>query len=238
MTRGAVVGILTMSSDTPNNFAAILAKHVVLATGGIGGLYPRTTNAAAATADGLSAAIRSGADVEDLEFIQFHPTALPQPDETGRCFLISEAVRGEGAVLRNHRGKAFMANEHPLADLAPRDVVSRAIFRQMLDAGTEHVWLDATMHSQDFLAKRFPTIFSHCMRLGIDMASQWLPVAPVQHYFMGGVKTNTEGQTSLHGLWACGEASWTGGLRCQPSGQQFTLGMSGLRSPNRPVDQP
>lgn len=207
---GSVCGILTLSAKVADEFGLLLARHVILASGGIGGLYPRTTNAAAATGDGLAAAIRCGATVKDLEFVQFHPTALPWPDSQGRCFLISEAVRGEGGILRNSKGKAFMSQEHPQADLAPRDVVSRAIFRQMLESGAEHVWLDITHRDREFLQKRFPTIYQTCARRGIDMASQWLPVAPVQHYFMGGVHTDIDGRTSLPGLWACGEAACTG----------------------------
>jgi L-aspartate oxidase len=187
-----------------------LARQVILATGGIGGLYPRTTNAAAATGDGLAAALRCGADVRDLEFIQFHPTALPEPDAEGRCFLISEAVRGEGGILRNKKGEAFMAREHPQADLAPRDIVARAIFRQMIQEGTDHVWLDITHRSRPFLKKRFPMIYETCARRGLDMAEQWLPVAPVHHYFMGGVRTDLDGRSSRQGLWVCGEAACTG----------------------------
>lgn len=208
--QDAVCGILTLSADNPDQFAMIRARHIVLATGGIGGLFPRTTNAASATGDGLAAALRCGAEVKDLEFIQFHPTALPWPDESGRCFLISEAVRGEGAILRNHKGKPFMTREHPLGDLAPRDIVSRAIFKQMLDQNTEHVWLDITHRDEKFLRGRFPTIYSTCAGKGYDMATQWLPVAPVQHYYMGGVRTDLDGRTSLIGLWACGEAACTG----------------------------
>lgn len=207
---GNVHGILTLSTDKPDEFRIIRARQVILATGGIGGLYPRTTNAPAATGDGLAAALRCGAATRDLEFIQFHPTALPWPDAQGRCFLISEAVRGEGAILRNNKGKAFMAQEHPQADLAPRDVVSRAIFRQMLASGTDHVWLDITHRDREFLQKRFPMIYETCARQNLDMATQWLPVAPVQHYFMGGVWTDLDGRTSRQGLWACGEAACTG----------------------------
>ncbi len=207
---GNTHGILTLSSDQPDDFRIIQAGQIILATGGIGGLFPRTTNASAATSDGLSAALRCGAAVKDLEFIQFHPTALPRPDAQGRCFLISEAVRGEGGILRNQKGKAFMALEHPQADLAPRDIVSRAIYKQMLQAGTDHVFLDITHRDRAFLQKRFPMIYETCARQNLDMATQWLPVAPVQHYFMGGVRTDLDGKTSRRGLWACGEAACTG----------------------------
>ncbi|HAL74550.1 MAG TPA: L-aspartate oxidase [Clostridiales bacterium] len=208
--QDAVCGILTLTADNPGQYAIILARHVILASGGIGGLYPRTTNAATATGDGLAAALRCGAETADLEFVQFHPTALPWPDAQGRCFLISEAVRGEGGILRNHKGKAFMALEHPQADLAPRDIVSRAIYRQMLENGIEHVWLDITHRDRDFLMKRFPTIYETCARRGIDIATQWIPVSPVQHYYMGGVRTDIDGRTTKTGLWACGEAACTG----------------------------
>ena len=208
--HGTVIGVLALNADRPGHFRLILAREVVLASGGIGHLYPRTTNAPAATADGLAAAMRCGAAVKDLEFVQFHPTALPDGDAQGRCFLISEAVRGEGAILRNSKGKAFMAAEHPQADLAPRDVVARAIFRQMIQSGANHVWLDITHRSRAFLQKRFPMIYETCAKLGYDMATQWIPVAPVQHYFMGGVQTDVDGRTTCPGLWAVGEAACTG----------------------------
>ncbi len=207
---GNVIGIQTMGADKPGDYQIIQARHVILASGGIGGLFPRTTNASTATGDGLAAALRGGIDVKDLEFIQFHPTALPKPDAKGRCFLISEAVRGEGGVLRNKDGQAFMAQVHPLADLAPRDIVSRAIFRQMQRDGTEHVWLDITHRDREFLMHRFPMIYDTCAKIGLDMATQWLPVAPVQHYFMGGVSTDLDGRTSRQGLWAVGESACTG----------------------------
>jgi L-aspartate oxidase len=207
---GEIAGILTLTADAPGEYRIILAKHVILASGGIGGLFPRTTNASTATGDGLAAALRCGVAVKDLEFIQFHPTALPKPDAQGRCFLISEAVRGEGGILRDKAGKAFMAAIHPLADLAPRDVVSRAIFRQMQVDGSDHVWLDITHRDRDFLMRRFPMIYETCAKIGLDMAAQWLPVAPVQHYFMGGVKTDLSGRTSCRGLWAVGESACTG----------------------------
>lgn len=203
-------GAVTLSTRAADTFSLILARQIILATGGIGQLYQHSTNALPATGDALAAAIRAGAAVRDLEFVQFHPTALPEPDEAGRCFLISEAVRGEGAILRNLKGEAFMAKVHPQAELAPRDVVSRAIFSQMLAADSYFVYLDITHHSREFLRRRFPMIFETCLQRGLDMAVQWLPVAPVQHYFMGGVHTDLQARTSMPNLLACGEVAHTG----------------------------
>ena len=184
----------------------IEASAVVLATGGAGALYDVTTNPDVATADGLAMAIRAGVVVADLEFVQFHPTALvarqrPRP-------LVSEAVRGEGAVLRDDAGDAFMQSIHPLADLAPRDIVAAAEFEIMQQGAADHVWLDATGIS-DF-ESRFPTIAGFCADLGIDPAKHWLPVAPAAHYFCGGVVTDLWGRSSLPGLYACGEVAATG----------------------------
>jgi L-aspartate oxidase len=246
---GNITGILTLSADQPDDYRVVQARQVILASGGIGGLFPRTTNAATVTGDGLAASLRCGAEVKDLEFIQFHPTALPHPDAQGRCFLISEAVRGEGGILRNHLGKAFMAKVHPMADLAPRDVVSRAIYCQMQNDGTDHVWLDITHRSREFLQNRFPMINETCANLGYDMAAQWLPVAPVQHYFMGGVATDIDGRTSRKGLWACGEAACTGIyganrlasnslLECLVFGRRIARSINGLPNDGKLEDFP
>jgi L-aspartate oxidase len=182
------------------------ARHVVLACGGAGQLYSVTTNPALSTGDGVAMALAAGAAVADLEFMQFHPTALHHPVMPRP--LLSEALRGEGALLRDEQGVAFMAGEHPLADLAPRDVVSRAIARRLVDRGLDHLWLDATSIA-DF-PHRFPTIWSHCRTAGLDPTREWLPVAPAAHYLCGGVVTDVDGAASLPGLWACGEVACTG----------------------------
>jgi len=145
-----------------------------------------------------------------MEFVQFHPTALIHPDQNGRYFLISEALRGEGAVLRNRRWERFMVNAHPMADLAPRDVVTRAIIWEMRNHDLPNVYLDITGKSRSFLEHRFPTIYHECLRRNIDIAVDWIPVVPVQHYFMGGITTDLYGRTDVPGLYACGEAANTG----------------------------
>jgi L-aspartate oxidase len=207
---GSVAGVIALNTQTAGDFHLYRARQTVLAAGGIGQLFLHSTNARPATGDVLAAAIRAGAVTRDLEFVQFHPTALPEPDQNGRCFLISEAVRGEGAILRSIHSEPFMEKAHPLGNLAPRDVVSQAIFRQMLRDGSPHVYLDITHHSADFLRQRFPMIYETCLQRGLDMARDFLPVAPVQHYFMGGITTDLDARTSLDGLLACGEVASTG----------------------------
>ncbi len=187
------------------------ARAVVLATGGLGQLYTSTTNPSVATGDGMAAALRAGAVLADLEFVQFHPTVLYLGEgSTGQQPLISEAVRGEGAVLVDDDGVAFMQGVHPLADLAPRDVVARAILERMALTGAEHVWLDARELGADFLEARFPSIVARCRELGIDPATALLPVAPAQHYASGGVRVDLRGRSSLEGLYAVGEVACTG----------------------------
>ena len=205
-----VVGVLALDVLEPDRFFLYQPRQTVLASGGIGQLFLHSTNARPATGDALAAAMRAGAETGDLEFIQFHPTALPEPDENGRCFLISEAVRGEGATLRSIKGDAFMAKAHPQGNLASRDIVSQAMFRQMLADDSEFVYLDITHHSAEFLKNRFPMIYETCLQRGLDMASDLIPVAPVQHYFMGGIKTDLLARTTLGRLYACGEAAFTG----------------------------
>ncbi|KQP01581.1 L-aspartate oxidase [Leifsonia sp. Leaf264] len=191
---------------TPVSRWEIRADAVILATGGAGQLYRHTTNPAVATGDGAAAAWRAGARMADLEFLQFHPTALAVPGTP----LVSEAVRGEGAVLRNARGERLMLDVHPLAELAPRDVVARAIAVEMAAQGGSPVLLDATAIGREELEARFPTITAACRAAGYDWAVQPVPVSPAAHYWMGGVATDTWGRTSLAGLYAVGEVACTG----------------------------
>lgn len=181
---------------------------VVLATGGVGQLYEHTTNPDVATADGIGAAWRAGAEMMDMEFVQFHPTALALPDAP--CFLISEAVRGEGAILRNVNHERFMLKYHAMAELAPRDIVTKAIFSDMTSAGGDHVLLDITHLDSKRIKDRFPMITATCLEYGLDITNQLIPVAPAAHYMMGGVKVNTWGETSIEGLFCCGESSCLG----------------------------
>jgi L-aspartate oxidase len=190
---------------------AALGRAVVLATGGIGQVFASTTNPPVATGDGVAVALRAGAEVADLEFVQFHPTVLwLGRSAKGQQPLISEAVRGEGAVLRDIEGRRFMLGKHELADLAPRDVVSKNVVQAMADTGAEHVWLDARHLGKDFLEQRFPTIVERCREAGFDPATDLVPVTPAQHYASGGVRTDLRGRTSVRGLYACGEVSCTG----------------------------
>ena len=202
-----VLGIHVL--DTRNGVVRTMAaKVVVLATGGVGQVYQFTTNPDIATGDGVAMAYRAGAEVRDMEMVQFHPTALKAPD--GGRALISEAVRGEGAVLRDLSGRAFMADFHPLGDLAPRDVVARAIDAVMKRSGAPHVLLDATRVAHGGFAARFPHIHETCLKAGFDPEKQHLPVVPAAHYLCGGVATDLSGRSSLKGLYAVGEVACTG----------------------------
>lgn len=183
------------------------ASAVILATGGCGALFSPTTNPPSALGDGMAIAAEAGARLRDMEFMQFHPTALYTSGD--RSFLISEAVRGEGAVLLNDSGERFMLGQHPLADLAPRDIVARAIFREMQKTGAPHVWLSLRHLDPERIHKRFPTISEHLDRLGIDITDR-IPVAPAAHYTVGGIETDLEGRTSIPGLYCVGEAASTG----------------------------
>jgi L-aspartate oxidase len=201
---GRVAGALLRSADGTDRLEPVDA--VVLATGGAGQLYPYTTNPAVATGDGAAAALRAGARLADLEFYQFHPTALT----TAERFLVSEAVRGEGAVLRNADGRRFLTDIHPDAELAPRDVVARGIAAEMAAQGGLPVVLDATMLGESFLASRFPVIDRAVRASGIDWSRDSVPVSPAAHYWMGGVVTDLDGRTTVPGLYAVGEVARTG----------------------------
>ncbi|HNV68928.1 MAG TPA: L-aspartate oxidase [Candidatus Ozemobacteraceae bacterium] len=186
----------------------VRCPSIILATGGASAIYPRTTNPAETTGDGICMAWAIGATLADLEFVQFHPTALAIPGHSS--FLMSEALRGEGAILRNHAGEAFMSRYHAMKDLAPRDIVSRAIVDQLKRERVEHVFLDARHLGEAYFASRFPTIFEHLAARGINPGHDLIPIAPAAHYFMGGVLTDLEGRTSVPGLYAAGEVACTG----------------------------
>ena len=200
-------GVLTSNEDG-TELKAYFAPVVVCASGGYGRLYSKTTNPEVANGDGASLAYRAGAELMDLEFVQFHPTVLFHPDNQN--FLISEAVRGEGALLRNNKGELFMEKYHDMKELAPRDVVSRAIFQEMQKTGSDHVFLDITHKEKQFLEHRFPMIYKTCLSYGVDMSKDFIPVAPCQHYSMGGIKTDEWGRTKVRGFYAVGEAACNG----------------------------
>jgi L-aspartate oxidase len=186
----------------------MFARAVVLATGGAGQLFAQTTNPSVATGDGMAMAYAAGAMMCDLEFVQFHPTALALADAPR--FLLSEALRGEGAILRNHDGEAFAKNYDERGELAPRDIVARAIVAEMKRTSTRWMFLDLTHLSASFLRERFPNIFETCLRYGLDLTKDLMPVSPAVHYVMGGVRTDTHGRTTLPGLYAAGETACTG----------------------------
>jgi L-aspartate oxidase len=187
---------------------ALYAKATVLATGGVGQIYSRTTNPLVSTGDGMAIAFRAGALLEDMEFVQFHPTSLFLPPAPH--FLLSESMRGEGALLLNIHGRRFMESYTPMAELAPRDVVSRAIISEMVKTGSDHVYLDLRHMTSDFLKSRFPRIYATCLLYGIDITTDLIPVSPAAHYIMGGVKTDLDGQSNIKGLYAAGEVACTG----------------------------
>ncbi|HEX4723987.1 MAG TPA: L-aspartate oxidase [Pseudonocardiaceae bacterium] len=204
---GAVGGLLVL--DANGVAGMVRAPAVLLATGGVGQLYQATSNPVEATADGLALALRAGATLADIEFVQFHPTVLfTGASARGHRPLVTEAVRGEGAVLVDGVGRRVMTGVHPLADLAPRDVVSAAITRRMADTDTDHVYLDAT--AIDDFAHRFPTVHAACVAAGIDPTAEPIPVAPAAHFACGGVVSTVDGRTELTGLYAAGEVARTG----------------------------
>ncbi len=187
----------------------IIANKVVLATGGIGAIYQNTTNEKFNCGDGIAMAYRLGLEIKDMEFVQFHPTAF-YDEKMGQKFLISEAVRGEGAYLKNIEGERFMNKYSPLLELAPRDIVSQSIYREMYDTFSDHVFLDITFKDEKFLKNRFPTIYSHCLDYGVDITKDLIPVVPVEHFLCGGIKVDLYGRTKMENLYAVGECADTG----------------------------
>ncbi len=206
--QGAVSGCAVL--DGTDTLFILDTRCVVLATGGVGQIYKVSTNPSVATGDGLAAAVRAGAELKDMEFIQFHPTGLWSDKHENRAFLISEAVRGEGGLLKNAAGERFMLGRHELNELAPRDIVARAITRELQQSGESHVFVDITARPSEYLETRFPTIFAECAKRGIDISKDWIPVCPVQHYLIGGIRTDLYARTRVEGLYACGEAASTG----------------------------
>lgn len=204
--NGECYGALVQNPEGQKIF--VQANATILCTGGAGQLFRYTTNPDIATADGIAIAYRAGALIQDIEFIQFHPTALCYPGAPR--FLISEAVRGEGAILRNIKGERFMERYHHQLELAPRDIVARAIVDEMEKTKSTFVYIDFTHESEEAVKHRFPTIYEFCLNYGLDLSSDWIPVAPAAHYMMGGVKTDLYGETAVQRLFACGEVSSTG----------------------------
>jgi L-aspartate oxidase len=202
-------GVYVLNLQT-NKIEKILSKIILLATGGNGQVYRTTTNPSIATGDGVAMVYRAKGRIENMEFIQFHPTALYEPGVRGQSFLITEAVRGDGGILRNNKGEAFMEKYDPRKDLAPRDIVARAIDNEMKRMGTEHVWLDCRHFSKEKFTEHFPNIYEKCLSIGIDITKNMIPVAPAAHYSCGGIKTDEWGRSSIKNLYACGECASTG----------------------------
>ncbi|MGW7689210.1 L-aspartate oxidase [Streptomyces asiaticus] len=209
--RAAGVTLHVMGEGQRDGVGAVRADAVVLATGGMGQIFSATTNPAVSTGDGVALALRAGAEVSDLEFVQFHPTVLwLGPEAEGQQPLVSEAVRGEGAHLVDADGVRFMRGQHELAELAPRDIVAKGIMRRMRERGAEHMYLDARHFGAEMWERRFPTILAACRAHGIDPVTEPIPVAPAAHYASGGVRTDLRGRTTVPGLYACGEVACTG----------------------------
>ncbi len=204
--NGECIGALVQKPDGQRVY--VRGKATILCSGGAGQLYRYTTNPEVATGDGIAMAYRAGAYIQDVEFVQFHPTSLCYPGAPR--FLISEAVRGEGAILRNIKGERFMEKYHEQLELAPRDIVARAIVSEMEATRSTFVYIDVTHESADMVKHRFPNIYEFCLTYGLDLTTDWIPVAPAAHYMMGGVKTDLHGETNIARLFACGECSSTG----------------------------
>lgn len=205
--NGRVYGIKTLDCRT-SSIEEYRCHFLIMATGGAGQLYKFSTNSEIATGDGVALAYNVGAEISDMEFFQFHPTALRLPGVTP--FLISEAVRGEGGVLRNVEGHQFMPDYTPQGDLAPRDVVARSLVYEMAKTGSDHVFIDATHLPRHVVTTRFPNIYRFCLEHGLDITKSFIPVAPAAHYMMGGIRTNAWGETNIAGLFAVGETACTG----------------------------
>jgi L-aspartate oxidase len=205
--QGAVSGAALYDAEAKRT-VHIAARAVLLATGGLGRVFLNTTNPDVATGDGVAMAWRAGAEISDIEFVQFHPTALHV--KGAPRFLLSEALRGEGGLLRNAAGERFMDRYHPMKELAPRDVVARAIITEMARTGAPHVFLDLTLLGEGFLRSRFPRIYETCLQYGVDIARDPAPIRPAAHYAMGGVRTDLEGSTTMRRLFAAGEVAATG----------------------------
>ena len=204
---GRCCGAVVLDEGSGRQFV-LPTRAIVLTTGGAGQIYARTTNPPNATGDGMAMALRAGAVLQDMEFVQFHPTALYLPSSPP--FLLSEAMRGEGAHLRNNKGALFIQRYHPMGALAPRDIVSRAILAEMAATKARHVYLDVTHLGAEFVKRRFPTIYATCLRYDIDITEEWIPVSPSAHYMMGGVWTDLNGATTVPGLFAAGEVACSG----------------------------
>ena len=205
----ACYGVYVINMQT-NQIEKVISKVTLLAAGGNGQAYRTTTNPSIATGDGVAMMYRAKGRIENMEFIQFHPTALYEPGVAGQSFLITEAVRGDGAILRNNKGESFMERYDARKDLAPRDIVARAIDNEMKVAGTEHVYLDCRHMDIEKFVHHFPNIYEKCISIGIDVSKQMIPVAPAAHYSCGGIKTDEWGRTSINNLYACGECASTG----------------------------
>ncbi|WP_041625349.1 L-aspartate oxidase [Stackebrandtia nassauensis] len=208
--RACGVSLHVLGEGSEDGVGGVLARAVVLATGGMGQIFASTTNPSVSTGDGVAAALRAGAAVTDIEFVQFHPTSLFLPGSRDQQPLISEALRGEGAHLVDGEGVRFMVGAHELAELAPRDVVAKGATRIMRRDDVDHVWLDARHLGAEHLESRFPTILASCRAAGIDPVVDLIPVAPAAHFASGGVRTDLHGRTSVDGLYACGEVACTG----------------------------
>ncbi len=188
----------------------IESANIVIASGSIGQLYRYTTNPKGSNGEGIAACMRAGAKTRDMEFVQFHPTALAIGERDGRMFLVSEAVRGEGGILKNSSDEPFMYNKHSLRDLAPRDIVTREILKELDRTDTDTAYLDVSCMDEEFFSKRFPTIYGYCKECGINVPHDKIPVRPTQHYHMGGIETDLDARTNIEGLYACGECACTG----------------------------